>query len=658
MKILRALLLPLLLATQLGGCAILRKFDPAVQMTPMTPGQYITLKRGDILTTGALSQTTAQTLRVAALDDTQCMATPQDCINVMSRAGESDERRQSAISELWLRRAMSLPTDPASYDARLEAWTQAARSAYVYLFFTGRTPGERAFEDRQTQARDWYNYAVQEATRLLFEANASASGSGGGEVSQQIERAGWTFDIDLAGVRLPEGTAAPSELFPASALAFDGLRSTWRRDGFGAELVAVMEEGAPVQRIMPVDGGAGMATDVAAGAWSEMPSPGITVLFRFTGDTLQAMLESRQVHVSVYDPYAADSVELHGQQLPLAANFTAGYGLWLARSGFNRQSLQTLFGSEKGIARPHLYMMQPYDPQRRIIVMLHGLASSPEAWVNVANEIQGDDRLRKNFQIWLVYYPTNAPIALNHAAIRILLSRTLRHFDPEQIASASQDMVLIGHSMGGVIGRLLVSSADQQLWNWAEQAEVVRPDGIDGKSRSLDAVLRFTPFPGMDRAIFIAAPHRGTAAARSRVGRFISGLVKLPLSVLDSFGEILQAEPNAEDGTMRNSVFTRMPNSIQNLDERNPFVLVAADLPIGQKVRYHSIMGRIKTDGMLQESSDGVVPYQSAHLPGALSEKVIAADHSVQQTPAAILEIRRILHQDLDEAYVRASTTD
>jgi hypothetical protein len=43
------------------------------------------------------------------------------------------------------------------------------------------------------------------------------------------------------------------------------------------------------------------------------------------------------------------------------------------------------------------------------------------------------------------------------------------------------------------------------------------------------------------------------------------------------------------------------------------------------------------------------VPYRSAHLAGARSEKVIVAGHSVQETPQAILEIRRILHEDIDE---------
>jgi hypothetical protein len=39
------------------------------------------------------------------------------------------------------------------------------------------------------------------------------------------------------------------------------------------------------------------------------------------------------------------------------------------------------------------------------------------------------------------------------------------------------------------------------------------------------------------------------------------------------------------------------------------------------------------------------VPYQSSHLPGATSELVIPFSHSVQETPEAILEIRRILRE-------------
>ncbi|MFW2551471.1 alpha/beta hydrolase, partial [Klebsiella pneumoniae] len=89
-----------------------------------------------------------------------------------------------------------------------------------------------------------------------------------------------------------------------------------------------------------------------------------------------------------------------------------------------------------------------------------GLASSPEAWINVANEVLGDEELRVRYQIWQVYYPTNLPLPYNNAEIRKALTETFRHFDPDRKAIASNNIVVIGHSMGGVLGRLLVSSSD------------------------------------------------------------------------------------------------------------------------------------------------------------------------------------------------------
>ena len=39
-------------------------------------------------------------------------------------------------------------------------------------------------------------------------------------------------------------------------------------------------------------------------------------------------------------------------------------------------------------------------------------------------------------------------------------------------------------------------------------------------------------------------------------------------------------------------------------------------------------------------SSDGVVPYASAHLDGAASEQIVTSGHSVQKTAAAILALQ------------------
>src|SRR5690606_6195515 len=156
-------------------------------------------------------------------------------------------------------------------------------------------------------------------------------------------------------------------------------------------------------------------------------------------------------------------------------------------------------------------------------------------------------------------------------------------------------------------------------------------------------MLRFEPLPGVGRVVFIAAPHRGTAAAGTRLGRFIGRLVRLPLTVLEEIAELAGGDEQPAPGEFV------VPNSIDNLSADDPFVRAAADLPISPRVRYHSIIAQADAGVPLQSSDDGLVPYRSAHLPGALSEKVITSGHSVQETPAAILEIRRILHRDISE---------
>lgn len=87
----------------------------------------------------------------------------------------------------------------------------------------------------------------------------------------------------------------------------------------------------------------------------------------------------------------------------------------------------------------------------------------------------------------------------------------------------------------------------------------------------------------------------------------------------------------------------RVPNSIENLSDQSLFLRLADTMPIAAGVQYHSIIANHTPGRALEDSNDGVVPFRSAHLPGATSEKVIESWHSVQETPEAILELRRIL---------------
>src|SRR3546814_97060 len=175
-----------------------------------------------------------------------------------------------------------------------------------------------------------------------------------------------------------------------------------------------------------------------------------------------------------------------------------------------------------------------------VVIMLHGLASSPEAWINVANEVLGDENLRRNYQVWQLYYPTNLPLALNNATIRNVIEQTLQHFDPDQTARASHDVVLVGHSMGGVLSRLMVSTSGTGVGDALLSKYKMNDQQLAAAHSNLDPFLQFTPLPQVSRAIFVAAPHRGTPFAENRISRWAAGLVQLPVSVLDRFKQLAQ----------------------------------------------------------------------------------------------------------------------
>lgn len=613
----------LLLATLLYGCA-------GVKVSSIKNEDYLSLRRGDVLTHGHLSNMSRGVLQVIGQTEKDCEKAPKRCKDqVLQSYGLDYEQRLSSLSELWLKYA--LKNTSLTAPERTDAYLQSARYAYAYLFMTPRAASQRALEDRQIQVRDYYNFALQQAlTELFTRYRGRPPAKDADQDNFRLKTAAWEIYGKLDDIRLAGGRSLPQELIPASELNFAGLRNQYRREGIGAELVAVTQK-----RVVN--------SKSKAKLWSETPFPAISVIARFPGKTLQEVLSTDKVQVLGFDPYKQTSVEMPGTEVPLAANFTSGYGLWLARSGFARQSLMTLIGRGEVFESPHVYMLQPYDPNRRIIVMLHGLASSPEAWINVANEILGDEQLRQNYQIWQVYYPTNLPIPFNNAQIRQALNQTLHHFDPQGHAPASQDIVLIGHSMGGVLSRLMVSNTSGKLWQAVEKQYRFSSKQRIKARKALGPYLEFQAMPQVGRAIFLAAPHRGTPFAENRFSRWASGLIKLPVSVLGRLKEVTQVlvDPNSAAPVALNRRF----NSIDNLSNRDPFIRMAADIPIASGVPYHSIIANHTPKLALTEASDGVVPYQSAHLQGAESELIVPSWHSVQETPEAIIEIRRILHE-------------
>ncbi|GAB3782339.1 esterase/lipase family protein [Dyella agri] len=601
----------------LNACAM-------VDVSRLKPGDVVSEQRTDVIGGKQYSDSTVQALNVLALNAKQCTKSFGSCAEIVEHAsGLDEERRLSALSEMWLGRALRGDRGPVMDDATLDAYLQCARYAYAYLFYTKRTPAERVFDQRQAKVIAFYDYAVERVVGRWFQELPKLSNGW-----TQTGLAGWTVlrpDTDL------HTRAATAELISASTLRFKGLRNVYRRDGFGTDFVAV----APA-----------VAADAPAAPWREPRYVAMTGVLVFGGHTLEEVMDTRQVKLLARDPYRDADVTIAGRSVPLGANFTAPYGLWLARSGFAMQSIRSLLGREGGIKEPRVLLMQPYDPGRLTVVMLHGLASSPEAWVNVANELLGDEELRHNYQVWQVYYPTNAPIAVNLMQIRRALDATIHHFDPAGTARATHHMMLAGHSMGGVLARLLVSSSGDKLWSLIPEGRNLSAAKRARLHQQLQPYLQFSPMPQVDEAVFLAAPHRGTAMARHTLARWVAELIRLPLGVLKEVANI--SDLLGDEGSKGAPL--HVSNSVGNLSDTDPFIVATESLPISPAVRYHSIIGLYKPNGPLAQSSDGVVPYASAHLAGAESEVVIPSWHSVQETPAAILELRRILRLHLARA--------
>jgi len=86
-------------------------------------------------------------------------------------------------------------------------------------------------------------------------------------------------------------------------------------------------------------------------------------------------------------------------------------------------------------------------------------------------------------------------------------------------------MVLIGHSMGGIISRLMVQNSSNLLW------KAVSDKPIDDYNVTLETkdflkkMFLFKPVPFISEVIFICAPHRGSAMAKSWYARLGSMLV-------------------------------------------------------------------------------------------------------------------------------------
>jgi pimeloyl-ACP methyl ester carboxylesterase len=361
---------------------------------------------------------------------------------------------------------------------------------------------------------------------------------------------------------------------------------------------------------------------------------GITQVLRFQG---------RNVTATYVDPLSTEDVKVGRHTFPVAADFSAPIALALAELRPRRIEIQRMFSPEKFASSTRLARLQPYDPKKIPLVCIHGLGDSQATWAPMIEALRGDPVFRQNYQIWFFSYPTGYPYPLMAAVLRRQMDEIKRFH------AGHKPVVVIGHSMGGMIARTLITDSGDTIWKAFFDTPPEKTPLSPKAREAVTSSLIFEHRPEVSRVIFASASLRGADMAVSLWGRLGAAIIDVPASLSGVGKEFANLARKRENGRQ----LVRLPNSIDALDPNNRFVTSINTIPVVKGVPYHSIIGDRGKGGNLDrtppQSTDGIVPYWSSHIEGAQSELIVPSHHWSNQHPLAIAEVNRILRLHLKE---------
>ena len=511
----------------------------------------------------------------------------------------------------------------AAQSGKQEYYLAAAAYAVAFLL-PGREELTIAFIDpRFRLAVDLYNWAISrglaspDGSEVLLEPGTKKLPFG--EMTLTVDSSSFVW----GGYRF-------RRFIPVGDFIVRGLANRYRQPGVGAPLAAEVE---------PV--GSGTAAETARSRIPPQIKVPVTAFVRFD-EPLRGVLEGKiQGRIEVYAADKTTTVRIADRDVPLELEQSAtlaymleGAKVWdFEIAGFRFADSEKVFGDG-------LVMMHPYQPGEIPVVLVHGTASSPARWADLYNEITRDPTLQNGFQIWLFQYNTGQPILYSEMLLRRALTNVLRELDPDGKDPALRRMVVIGHSQGGLLTKLLTVKSGNRFWENVSRAPFDKVEMVQETRDLLREGMFLEPFPSVERVIFIATPHRGSYQATGWGLNLAKRLINLPGALVSQFQVLLKQQQFAELG------MSQPPTAVENMSPGNPFLRALNDLPIDPAIKAHSIIA-VQGGPPFIGKTDGVVAYESAHIDGVESEAVINSGHSTQSHPDTTIEVRRILREHI-----------
>lgn len=607
------------------GCALLLACGTPVGVKRMDPTMVQRQLTRSILSSDQLSNSTRNALfqhdLITLWDDD-----PKAAIDVLQKAVADGKARRNdvyALSEISF--AYGEGTNDPGY------FRSAAVYAWLFLFPENDTQLD-PFDPRGRVAADLYNRGL-------------ARGFAYGPKGDFLPRPGaypvpfGTLDVYFDDAQLDWMDRRLIRFTPVADLEVEGMETRYRWSGLGAPLAASTE---------PRDPEKGYNDYVQP--WAKVP---VTALLRMKNVADQLATGRVTGDLTLEQPVRKERVEIDGRKIPLEAETTASLAYSLAESPFWQREiwgfLQRLAAIPKGT---QLAALTPYRPGRIPVVFVHGTASSPGRWAQMINELGNDRRIGPRIQPWLFMYDTGNPIGYSAMLLRESLKDLVKSLDPHGQDPALRDMVLIGHSQGGLLTKLAVVDTGDRLWRQVSDEPLDTLDLAPEKREEIRKIAFVEPVPSVTRVIFLATPHHGSYVAGNWLAHQVARFITMPATLTQLTSALVTQNEARLKGNFRG-----MQSSVYGMTPGNQFIKTLVETPLAPGVTGHSIIAVKDPDTPRDRADDGVVEYTSAHIDGVESEYVVTSGHSCQDNPHTINEVRRILLEHIAQFDAREKAT-
>ncbi|PHS10421.1 MAG: hypothetical protein COA78_11345 [Blastopirellula sp.] len=532
---------------------------------------------------------------------------------------------QLQIAETYY--ALAVDADDNVDESAMNMYFDALSLAWKYL---ENAPAEKVISYKTGRAWEIYHSATARLVHI-----AACTGHIDPKVGLKIPANGGYRILTLEYVDFPWTADDFNEYHVVGHYSSKFLKTKHKRHGLGVPMVVVRNK-KPDDRWLPRQLPFAVTAIIR-------PSEDLEA-FDATNEAMAAEGHIEQVagSLQLFNPKVRTTVEFRCEEVALASDTSAAYAYMLTMTDPEKQG--TLHHHQPPKPNPGLFMMEPHQPGKIPVVFVHGLLSESNTWVSMANELDAYPELSKRYEIWAFQYDYEKPFLESAATLREQLNQACYAADPSGFDRPLRQMVLVGHSMGGLIAKLQVVDSGRTLWQHAAFQSYETLQAPQSTANLLHRAFFFQKSQYVNRVVFIGTPHQGSSWARRFVGRTASRIMANDSTTPEeqaAHKQLLELNP----AMFRKEIRRRIPTSVDLLDPDSMILRGMRELEVPEQVHLHSIVGNgywSIHDG----ASDGVVPVTSARLPGVETEVLISSMHSnLNKQPAVVNEVLRILSE-------------